>query len=114
MLPSSARSYGISSPRFADESQPSPQRDYLGSSRRLVGLEIGRDNVGCAQRATLVREIVLIASIPTPSCLPYPESTALGTQLGQHHDLAARLILLHAAMSFRDLVKVEGPAYLDA
>src|SRR5712671_3704498 len=37
-----------------------------------------------------------------------------GALLGQHDDLSARLVLLHAAMGLSDLVEVEGFADLDA
>src|SRR5713226_8855996 len=37
-----------------------------------------------------------------------------GALLGQHDDLSARLVLLHAAMSLSDLVEMEGFADLDA
>src|SRR5216684_6165744 len=36
-----------------------------------------------------------------------------GALLGQHDDLSARLVLLHAAMRLSDLVEVEGLADLD-
>jgi hypothetical protein len=45
--------------------------------------------------------------------LVLPVPIALGALLGQHHDLSARLVLLHAAMRLNDLIKVEGPADLD-
>jgi hypothetical protein len=38
---------------------------------------------------------------------------ALGALLGQHYDLSARLVPLHAAMRLNDLIQVEGPADLD-
>src|SRR6266404_4447174 len=36
-----------------------------------------------------------------------------GALLGEHDDLSARLVLLHAAMGLSDLVKLEGFAHLD-
>src|SRR6267154_1994155 len=36
-----------------------------------------------------------------------------GALLGQHDDLSARLVLLHAAMGPNELVEVENPADLD-
>src|SRR5260370_42432170 len=39
--------------------------------------------------------------------------SASGALLGQHDDLSARLVLLHAAMGLSDLVEVEGFAALD-
>src|SRR5260370_32610682 len=52
--------------------------------------------------------------------LPWNESGEVlgrsrsGALLGQHDDLSARLVLLHAAMGLSDLVEVEGFADLDA
>ena len=42
-----------------------------------------------------------------------PVPIALGAPLGQHHDLSARLVLLHAAMRFNDLIEMEGSADLN-
>src|SRR5260370_5011338 len=56
---------------------------------------------------------------PTIGRLPWSEFWAVlsrapsGALLGQHDDLSARLVLLHAAMGLSDLVEVEGFADLD-